>query len=218
MDNEREERYFDPTSSLKVALSELSAKLSFDKQKFVASISTDDIVSLLTAEFAKTTEEFNRLQKETSDLIINKIKLRTASDTDILASIQKDIELSEEKRREFYKPFTVLAELIKSIFQHKGITLNTLTIGEVSNAISSDKLSAGEKQMLSFLCYNTFTKNNSIFIDEPELSLHPDWQRTLVPTLLQQGNGNQFFMATHRPFIYSKYPEKEIILANDKGE
>lgn len=81
-----------------------------------------------------------------------------------------------------------------------------------------DKLSAGEKQMLSFLCYNTFSKNKIIFIDEPELSLHPDWQRLLIPTLLKQGGNNQFFIATHSPFIYAKYPDKELVLSEDKGE
>ena len=63
--------------------------------------------------------------------------------------------------------------------------------------------------MLSFLCYNTFSENAAIFIDEPELSLHVDWQRLLLPTLLEQGIENQFFIATHSPFIYSKYPDKE---------
>jgi predicted ATP-binding protein involved in virulence len=108
--------------------------------------------------------------------------------------------------------------LITTIFQHKGINLSNLTVGEVNNAISSDKLSAGEKQMLSFICYNAFTKDHTIFIDEPELSLHPDWQRSLVSTLLNQGNNNQFFMATHSPFIFSKFSDKEIILSQDKGE
>ena len=93
-----------------------------------------------------------------------------------------------------------------------------ITLGEAKEAISSDKLSAGEKQMLSFLCYNAFSRNNSIFIDEPELSLHVDWQRLLFPTLLEQDTKNQFIVATHSPFIYAKYPDKEILLSDNKGE
>ena len=72
--------------------------------------------------------------------------------------------------------------------------------------------------MLSFLCYNAFSENTPIFIDEPELSLHVDWQRLLLPTLLEQGAGNQFFIATHSPFVYSKYPDKEILLGDDRGD
>ena len=116
------------------------------------------------------------------------------------------------------KPFTELEKLIMKIFHKKGIEMAAITFGDKINAISSDRLSAGEKQMLSFLCYNAFSKNKVIFIDEPELSLHPDWQRLLIPTLLRQENNNQFFIATHSPFIYTKYPDKEIIINNNKGE
>ena len=90
-----------------------------------------------------------------------------------------------------------------------------IAIGEINEAISSDKLSSGEKQMLSFLCYNAFYKDTAIFIDEPELSLHVDWQRLLLPTLLDQSTGNQFFIATHSPFIFSGYQHKEIPLKSD---
>lgn len=216
------ERNNDPfnSNSLKMALEELSGNLSHPNQRFVASISTDDIVILLTKEYAKITEEVNKIQKSQSDSIISKIQSRSAgaNEGELLATIQKEIEETEELRKSKYRPFSTLSDLIQQIFQHKGIYLSNLAIGDVSSAISSEKLSAGEKQMLSFLCYNTFTKSSSIFIDEPELSLHPDWQRTLVPTLLAQGNENQFFMATHSPFIYAKYPDKEIILGQDRGD
>ena len=66
-----------------------------------------------------------------------------------------------------------------------------------------------------FLC-----KDTAIFIDEPELSLHVDWQRpSLAYTLLgTRQRDNQFFVATHSPFIYTKYPDKEFMLDEDRGE
>lgn len=208
------------SNTLKMALEELSENLSQPNQRFVASISTDDLVILLTQEYAKITEEVNEIQKKQSDSIVSKIQNRSidTNEGELLATIQKEIEETEELRKSKYRPFSTLSDLIQQIFQYKGIYLSNLPIGDVSRAISSEKLSAGEKQMLSFLCYNTFTKNTSIFIDEPELSLHPDWQRTLVPTLLAQGNENQFFMATHSPFIYAKFSDKEIILGKDRGD
>jgi predicted ATP-dependent endonuclease of OLD family len=71
--------------------------------------------------------------------------------------------------------------------------------------------------MLSFLCYNAFYDKGIIFIDEPELSLHVDWQRILFETLMEQGSKNQLIVATHSPFIYSQFPDKELILDDDKG-
>jgi predicted ATP-dependent endonuclease of OLD family len=66
--------------------------------------------------------------------------------------------------------------------------------------------------MLGFLCYNALSDNTAIFIDEPELSLHQDWQEILLPLLLKQETGNQFFVATHSEFIYDQFPDKEFIL------
>ena len=59
--------------------------------------------------------------------------------------------------------------------------------------------------------------NTTIFIDEPELSLHVDWQRILFRMLMSQGSTNQFIIATHSPFIYSQYPQKELFLNVDRG-
>ncbi|MFN8351883.1 MAG: ATP-binding protein [Flavobacteriales bacterium] len=217
MEHERVPDQFSPYS-LRQAFTELSNRLSSPSNTFISSISTDDIVRLLTTQSARINERISNEQADTSDRIIQKIKARDLSDKDLIKSIQEDIESVEAKRVDTLKPFTALAGLVQRIFQYKGIVFSGLTIGEVSNAIASEKLSAGEKQMLSFICYNTFVQGSVIFIDEPELSLHPDWQRTLVPILLEQGSGNQFFMATHSPFIYAKYPEKEIILSEDRGD
>ena len=147
------------------------------------------------------------------------------------------IEKVNKKRNHLSKPFSVLSELTRKILQHNaihvpgqtirgkttaGVTLiegrDGITVGKTKDAISADILSAGEKQILSFLCYNAFNRDMTVFIDEPELSLHIDWQRRLFPTLLKQEQNNQFFVATHSPFIYTKYSDKEFMLAEDRGE
>lgn len=204
---------------LKDALSDLSEELSSDKHLFIASVSTDDISRMLDREYSSIVRSVNDLQKEKFELIQKRIKRKKGKKAEeILKEIESDIAEVETSREEKIRPFTALENMVISIFHKKGIEMNTITFGDWENAISSDKLSAGEKQMLSFLCYNTFSKNKVIFIDEPELSLHPDWQRLLIPTLLKQGNNNQFFIATHSPFIYTKYPDKEIVINSDKGE
>lgn len=73
-------------------------------------------------------------------------------------------------------------------------------------------LSSGEKQILNLIAYNSFYDNTIFFIDEPEISLHADWQRILFRILMKQNPTNQFIISTHSPFIYSKYPNKEICI------
>ena len=210
------------TEMLQDAMSRLSGEVSaFDDHKFVASISTDDIAKLLTEKYAHVSEKTNELHANLSKDITQKISERKSSDdpNPILDSIQKRVEEDNKEKDLLLRPFSVLGERIRDIFQYNGIRLTAarITLGEVKEAIESDKLSAGEKQLLSFLCYNTFSEKAAIFIDEPELSLHVDWQRRLLPTLLEQETGNQFFVATHSPFIYGKYPDKEIQLHEDRG-
>ncbi len=226
---------------LQVSMSQFSSEVSTNGHKFIASISTEDIGELLTQKYADIYEEISALQSQLLDDISRKIQ--DVSDSGNVPetpqdapAVLDDIKQVNEKRDLLRKPFSVLSELTQNILQYRAIHVtgrlalgeetDSVTLGEKANggtleeakeAISSDKLSAGEKQMLSFLCYNAFSDNMPIFIDEPELSLHVDWQRLLFPTLLKQGQKNQFFVATHSPFIYAKYPDKEFLLNDNRG-
>ena len=204
----------------------VSRRLSVQNHKFVCSISTHDIVTLLTKRYALVSEQLNDHYKNFSTSIIGTIrgakskgKKRVESESfDILNDIQGKADEINNIREKLLKPFGVLSELTAKIFRHKGIKVRSVTLGESVDAIDSGTLSAGEKQMLSFLCYNAFYSDSIIFIDEPELSLHPDWQRRLFPTLLKQQPTNQFIVATHSPFIYTKYEDKELVMDENKGE
>ena len=201
-------------------MAELSTGLSVFDHKFIASISTHDIVELLTEKYAAISRRTNALHIDLSKEITQKISATREQQDAILLldGIQERVKQVAEERDALLRPFSVLNERVPEIFHYVGIRVTPgIVLGEEDNAIASDKLSAGEKQMLSFLCYNTFSENAAIFIDEPELSLHVDWQRLLLPTLLEQGTQNQFFIATHSPFIYGKYSDKEILLGDDRG-
>jgi predicted ATPase len=185
--------------------------------RFVASISTEDLIRLLTSKYAEVSEKTNRLHMELSRFILQQVQptvLLDQSPADpaaALATIQDRAHHITQESEALLRPFTVLSELIAKVFQYKGIKLaDPVTLGEAREAIVSEVLSAGEKQMLSFLCYNAFAHKSCIFIDEPEISLHVDWQRILFPVLQQQSTTNQFIVATHSPFIYTKYSDKEL--------
>ncbi len=204
----------------------LSNFLSVQKHRFITSISADDISNLLTRHYADISEKTNSLYKALSEFIVTKTLLTQKQDIEnksknfenILLEIQNDVNTKNSEIDSLMNPFHVLEHHIKDIFQYKGIKItDSLILGNPDNVISSDDLSAGEKQLLSFLCYNAFHVDTIIFIDEPELSLHVDWQRLLIDILVEQNTTNQFIISTHSPFIYSQYPDKEIIIDEDKG-
>lgn len=208
-----ERRLFDDLSD---SLDRISKQLSNGNHKFVTSISTIDIENLVRDEALSKWRQSSKIQSDTMNNVRELIQNKQKNKEDLFDQIQKEITNADIQSDILLKPFMELEETIKSIYKEKGIDLSVLKFGS-NNMIPSDKLSAGEKQMLSFLCYNMFSHECTIIIDEPELSLHPDWQRKLMPTLLKQNKDNQFIIATHSPFIYSQYPDKEIEM-DIKGE
>lgn len=229
--SEQPTRSLGSPADLESALNTLSNKISNGKHRFVSALSTSDIEKLLLKQYTDASEIANRIQQETSTRIINEIKEfkqekyesgaqgkeQIGAAESALDNIRSMIEDMDRQRVLALAQYDAIRELVLRIFVHTGIKVGRLSIGDAAASINSDSLSAGEKQMLSFLCYNAFYESAIIFIDEPELSLHVDWQRQLFPTLFSQKKDNQFIIATHSPFIYSRYPDREIILHADRG-
>lgn len=198
---------------------------------FVSAISTADIVGLLLRQYADLSENYNNLQRDTSLNIIERIKafksdvvveesppLIAADANAVLDEIRQSIEMMEGKRETIMSPINAVQRVVGQLFRYGGIKIDRrLSFGDAATAIDSEALSAGEKQMLSFICYNAFYSDGVLFVDEPELSLHVDWQRSLFEVLRKQQANNQFIVATHSPFIYAKYPDKELMIGDDRG-
>jgi hypothetical protein len=211
---------FSSTPSLHAAMQGLSQSLSRQDHLFVASMSTDDLMTLLTEKYSAISQATNKMHIEMSQRIKDIIgTLPTSPDNStLIRQIQEQVETVGRDSEQRLRPFAVLQNLVVKILSYKGISVGEgILLGDKKDPIPSHLLSAGEKQMLGFLCYNAFATNSCIFIDEPEISLHVDWQRMLFPTLLEQSTGNQFFISTHSPFIYARYPDKEIQLNPDRG-
>lgn len=204
--------------------------LTVYNHKLIASVSTNDIEELMKNEYLRISKKSLELNNEAMDKIKNIVTQNSQSTEDIsrenineknrlFNSISSVISNVDKEQKEIEKPIDELGDFIKTLYNHKGIQFSDkITIGDTNEALSSNKLSAGEKQMLSFLCYNAFISNAVIFIDEPELSLHVDWQRILIKTMIKQNTTNQLIFATHSPFIYSQYEKNEIILDENRGD
>ena len=72
-------------------------------------------------------------------------------------------------------------------------------------------LSSGQKRLISILSQIFDSPNGStILIDEPELSLHIEWQERLVSALTENFLKHKFILATHAPSIVKFHHEKVI--------
>ncbi|CDG96506.1 conserved hypothetical protein [Xenorhabdus bovienii str. puntauvense] len=75
--------------------------------------------------------------------------------------------------------------------------------------INHEKLSSGEKQLLILLIETLLQqKNPYVFLtDEPELSLHIEWQRKIIPAIRKLNPNSQIIAATHSPEVASTYSD-----------
>lgn len=76
-----------------------------------------------------------------------------------------------------------------------------IILKENDRSFSLDQASSGEKEICNFIfgIYAFQLRNGIIVIDEPELHLHPRWQKLLLSLFkhLSEDTGNQFIISTH---------------------
>lgn len=184
----------------------------YDNDGLVFCVSMHDVSRLLHAQYNHAHHDID--PKKISEIEQTlRIRKNEISDEELQKEIENISKANEIARPQTFRRLDILAEVLSQFMGKK----ERLSYDEMLAAIDSGKLSSGEMQMLSILIYCAFRENSVIFIDEPELSLHIDWQRLFIPTLERLQTSNQYFMSTHSPFIYARYPQKEIILDQDKG-
>lgn len=94
---------------------------------------------------------------------------------------------------------------------------------EGNERISITQLSKGEQELISkaFTLYLADEKNKIILIDEPESSLHPNWQNRILKIYedFAVKNNNQIIIATHSPHIIASAKKESIrLLVNKNGK
>jgi predicted ATP-dependent endonuclease of OLD family len=77
--------------------------------------------------------------------------------------------------------------------------------------IEISALSSGEKHLIFILLSALRAFDFSFLVDEPELSMHVDWQLRLVQTLQTINPKMQSILATHSPEIMADVPDSQII-------
>lgn len=104
-----------------------------------------------------------------------------------------------------------------------------IKFNKYGKSIPIDQLSSGEKQIIyrgGFLLKDAKAMNGAfVFFDEPEISLHPNWQKKILDyykNIFSDENGkqtSQIFVVTHSPFIIhndNRRNDKVIVLSRNQ--
>lgn len=124
------------------------------------------------------------------------VELFTSQDPEAAAKVK---ELAAEK--------THFQDIVDGLFRETGKSIkrdsNEIYFDSYGETIPPYKLSSGEKQMLIILLTVLVQKKRPfvLFMDEPEVSLHVEWQQRLIDLLLDLNPNVQVILTTHSPAV-----------------
>ena len=108
---------------------------------------------------------------------------------------------------ELSKPKRLFQELIDQLFSYTDKRIdrlsNEIAFVQDGERLMPYQLSSGEKQMLVILL-TALVRNGQhcvLFMDEPEASLHIDWQQKLIGMIRQLNPQVQLILTTHSPAV-----------------
>jgi energy-coupling factor transporter ATP-binding protein EcfA2 len=131
-----------------------------------------------------------------------------------LRSVVSDIDEIEQRIARATAPRDQLQVLIQAMFTgNKEVHFGDTSIDvatDTKEKIGLHTLSSGEKHLLRILIETLLAAQNSILIDEPELSMHVDWQKELIKIMQQLNQDAQIIMATHSPEIMANVSDDRI--------
>lgn len=113
-------------------------------------------------------------------------------------------------------------DLINSLFLSTGKTIdiddhNRVIFRKGEQIIEMERLSAGEKQIL-LLLFTLFLMEDRptvLLLDEPEISLHIEWQDRLIQLMRDLNPNCQIIMTTHSPNIFADGWEDKLVFISD---
>jgi predicted ATPase len=132
-------------------------------------------------------------------------------------SLVQHYEVLQAKKRRIFEPIDKFLKVINALFAPR----KTLSISDqnelvIKNSggttIEIEDLSSGEKQLLIILGQALLQESSAVIYiaDEPELSLHVEWQERITHSISQLNPNAQIVFATHSPDIVGLHTDKII--------
>lgn len=114
---------------------------------------------------------------------------------------------AHDKVKELAEKKTHFQDIVDDLFHETGKTIkrdqNELYFDSYGETISCYKLSSGEKQILIILLTVLVQDSRPfvLFMDEPEVSLHVEWQQRLLELVTDLNPNAQVILTTHSPAV-----------------
>ncbi|MGI6231617.1 MAG: AAA family ATPase [Prevotella sp.] len=125
----------------------------------------------------------------------------------IISVLQNGGPDSAERAKELSRPKKEFQDILDDLFADTGKkiirTENEIRFSQIGETLLPYQLSSGEKQILAILLTVLVEdlQDYVLFMDEPEVSLHVDWQKQLIDLILRLNPNVQIILTTHSPAV-----------------
>ncbi len=125
----------------------------------------------------------------------------------IISVLQEGGADAAEKAQRISEPKKKFQDIIDRLFRETGKQIirseNEIKFSQMGETLVPYQLSSGEKQMLAILLTVLVEDNmpHVLFMDEPEVSLHVDWQKQLIDLIMELNENVQIILTTHSPAV-----------------
>ncbi|WP_271893850.1 AAA family ATPase [Candidatus Phyllobacterium onerii] len=173
----------------------------------------DELAELASKIPTKTNVE-DALQHKQGTAMLNKLFTWSGKQPYLrrIKALSATVRKYNSLRDEILLPTTKYLELVNRFLNDSGKEIAITDKGYLSVKIQGvqhesqiTSLSSGEAQIfviLTQLAFNPLAQKDNVFIiDEPELSLHLQWQELLVESMISANSNVQYVLATHSPSI-----------------
>lgn len=153
----------------------------------------------------KVEEESNKI-----DTKITELSSSPSDETNGLLTLKKLLQEKEKKVKLIFEYKDKFINIINELFKdtNKIFNLdenNSIIFNCEESVIFPYQLSSGEKQILIILLTVILRENTSfiLLMDEPEMSLHVEWQKDFLNSLVKLNPNMQIVLVTHSPALIS---------------
>ncbi len=112
-----------------------------------------------------------------------------------------------EEAQRLSLPKSRFQDMVDDLFEETGKkmvrTENEIRFSQIGETLVPYQLSSGEKQMLAILLTVLVEDQQPyvLFMDEPEVSLHIEWQKRLIDLIVELNPSVQIILTTHSPAV-----------------
>lgn len=139
----------------------------------------------------------------------------------IIAVLQSGAADAAQQAQKMSEPKRLFQDTVDQLFADTGKqlvrTCNEILFSQIGERLTPYQLSSGEKQMLAILLTVLIEDNQPyvLFMDEPEVSLHIDWQQKLIDMILSLNPNVQIILTTHSPAVIMNGWTDKVTEVND---